>query len=55
MMKTRVAIAAAAIAALSTVPATAAQALDRDCRIMGPEYVAETIDCALYIVETAIG
>lgn len=43
------------VAAVAVVPAAPASAEMRDCRIFGPAYVAEVVDCALYIYETAIG
>ena len=53
-MKVRVAIAAAAIAAVSAMPVTPARASSHDCTIMGPDYVSEAVDCAIYILERAI-
>lgn len=54
-LKTRLAIAAAALAAASVVPAAPAQAQTHDCKILGPAYVAEVVDCVIFIYETAIG
>lgn len=48
-------VAAGCAAAIVLLPAAPAAADMRDCRILGPEYVAEVVDCALYIYETAIG
>lgn len=42
-------------ASLLTASATPAQASSRDCSIYGPEYVAEVVDCAISILEKAIG
>ena len=54
MMKVRVALAAAAIAAISSVPVAPAHATSHDCIIMGPYYVEEVVDCAVFIIERAI-
>ena len=48
-------VAAGCAAAVVLLPAAPASAEMRDCKIMGPEYVAEVVDCALYIYEIAIG
>lgn len=47
-------IAAVATAALLAVPALPADASPRDCTIVGPEYVAEVVDCALFVLERAV-
>lgn len=47
------ATAVAATMAVASAPPVSAEL--RDCKIYGPEYVAEVVDCALYIYETAIG
>lgn len=36
------------------VAATPAHATPRDCIILGPDYVAEVVDCAFFVVERAI-
>ena len=54
MTKIRIAVAAAAIAAISSVPVAPAQATSHDCIILGPNYVDEVVDCAVWIVERAI-
>lgn len=51
----KLAVAATLVAAVAMVPAAPASAEMRDCRILGPYYVEEVVDCALYIYETAIG
>jgi hypothetical protein len=48
-------IAAACMTSVALVPAATASALIRDCRIFGPAYVSEVVDCVFYIYETAIG
>lgn len=45
---------ATALLALPAIPASAAPAAGSDCRILGPEYVAEVVDCAVYIIERAV-
>ncbi|HEX2058121.1 MAG TPA: hypothetical protein VHI71_07105 [Actinomycetota bacterium] len=47
-------IVALATAAFLAVPTLPAQASPRDCTILGPDYVAEVVDCALFIIERAI-
>lgn len=54
MVRARVAIAAAAIAAASVVPAVPARAEISDCRIFGPAYVSEVVDCVVFIYTTLI-
>jgi hypothetical protein len=48
---------AAAAAATLVAPAAPAHAASSnpDCRILGPNYVEEVVDCAIYIITTAIG
>lgn len=53
-MRVRIALAAPAVAAISAVPLAPAQATSHDCTIVGPDYVAEVVDCAVWIVERAI-
>ena len=53
-MKARVALAAAALAAMSVVPVTPARAADSDCRIFGPAYVSEVVDCVVFLYTTLI-
>lgn len=56
MPRTKQLALAAGIAAIMAIGSAApASAEMRDCKIYGPEYVAEVVDCALYIYETAIG
>lgn len=53
-MRTRIAIAAAAVAAMSVVPAMPARAAISDCKIFGPAYVSEVVDCVVFIYTTLI-
>ena len=48
-------LAAGAALALPVVAAAPAQASDHDCVILGPDYVGEVVDCAVFILERAIG
>jgi hypothetical protein len=48
-------IAATCAATIALMPATTASATSHDCRILGPDYVGEVVDCVIYIYERAIG
>lgn len=50
----RARLALAAVVVTTVVVAAPAQASLRDCTILGPDYVAEVVDCAFFIVERAI-
>lgn len=54
MRKTLMTIGAAALLALPAVPASAAPA-SSDCRIFGPAYVSEVVDCVVFLYTTLIG
>lgn len=47
----------AAVAAAGAIFAAPAPvyATSHDCRILGPDYVSEVVDCVVFIYERAIG
>ena len=59
-MKIRRRLATATVGVLSLVGAATtlapapAMATSHDCTIMGPDYVREVVDCAVYVIERAI-
>jgi hypothetical protein len=55
MSKAAVAVGTAALLAAPAISVTPAQASSHDCNIYGPEYVSEVVDCAISILERAIG
>lgn len=49
------ALALTAALAVPVVSAPSASASSHDCIILGPNYVDEVVDCAIFIIERAIG
>lgn len=53
--KIAVALAAVGAAAATMAAPVPASASSHDCRILGPDYVSEVVDCVVFIYERAIG
>lgn len=48
-------VAAACAACIALFPTAPAAATGHDCRILGPDYVGEVVDCVVWLYERAIG